>query len=152
MQQTQQRFQFGQVLIGEIQFTADSRDDIPAILRELQRLFCTPTVHKRVMALLEKELGAEGNAKTGRPGLDLWRVLVLGALKQGLNIDFHRLQDLANNHRTLRLMLGHDMYDETHYRLQPLIDNVSRLTPQLRRGISELLVSCGHAALRGKAV
>ncbi len=142
-----QQLQFGQVPIEEIRFVADSRDDIPAILRGLQQLYCTPSVYRPVMALLKKELLAKVDARTGRPGLDLWQILVLGILKQGLRIDFDRLRELANEHRTLQHMLGHGLYDETHYRLQRLVDNVSLLTPSLLQDINGLLVRCGHAAL-----
>ena len=68
----------------------------------------------------------------GRPGMDLWRILVLGVLKQGLGCDFDRIHDLANNHRTVRAMLVHgDFADETRYELQTPIDNVSLMTPEL---------------------
>ena len=35
-------------------------------------------------------------------------MLVLAILKQGLNCDWDRLCELANKHRTLRQMIGHD--------------------------------------------
>ena len=55
--------------------------------------------------------------------MDLWRILVLGVLKQGLGCDFDRLQDLANNHRTVRAMLAHgDFADDGRYELQTLVD------------------------------
>ena len=65
------QLQFGQVPIEELRFVTDSRDDTPAILRGLQQLYCTPSVYRPVMALLEKQLLAKVNARTSRPGLDL---------------------------------------------------------------------------------
>ena len=47
------------------------------------------------------------NLKIGRSGVDLWRVLVLAILKQGLGCDYDRLQELTNWRQTLREMLGH---------------------------------------------
>ena len=70
-----------------------------------------------------------------------------GIRKQGLRIDFDRLRELANEHRTLRHMLGHGLYDETHYRLQRLVNNVALLTLSLLQDSNGLLVRCGHAAL-----
>ena len=32
----------------------------------------------------------------GRPGMELWQILVMGVLKQGLGCDFDRLQELVN--------------------------------------------------------
>lgn len=42
-----------------------------------------------------------------RLGNDLWRVLVLAILKQGLGCDYDRLQELANRRQTVREMLGY---------------------------------------------
>ena len=90
---------------------------------------------------------AKVNAQTGSPDLDVWQILVLGILKQGLRIDFDRLCEMANEHRTLLHMLAHGLFDETHYRLQRLVDNVALLTLSLLQDSNGLLVRCGHAAL-----
>jgi hypothetical protein len=37
----------------------------------------------------------------GRSGMDLWKIFVLGTLRE-----------IANNHRTLRQLLGHGMVDD----------------------------------------
>jgi len=39
--------------------------------------------------------------------MEMWRILVLAVLKQGLGCDFDRLQELANQHGAVRDMLGH---------------------------------------------
>ena len=71
----------------------------------------------------------EVDRTVGRPGMELWRILVLGVLKQGLACDFDRLHDLANHHQTIRSFLGHsDFGDETYYEYQTVVDNVSLLT------------------------
>ena len=87
------------------------------------------------------------NRNTGRPGMDLWQILVLGVLKHGLNCDFDHLRQMANRHETIRQMLGHGIFDKTRYGLQRLVDNVSLLTPELLQEINALIVSCGHEAL-----
>ena len=35
--------------------------------------------------------------------MDLWQVLVLGVLKQGLGCDFGRIHELTNHHDTIRV-------------------------------------------------
>jgi len=52
--------------------------------------------------------GREGpaDASTGRPGMDQWKILVLGTLRLDLNADFDWIHELANQHNTLRQMLG----------------------------------------------
>ncbi len=47
------------------------------------------------------------DANKGRPSIDQWCILVLGTLRLGLNANYDRIQELANEHQTLRMMLGH---------------------------------------------
>ena len=145
MREVQKRqMQFGEVAVEAVWLDPKSRDDIPAVLRGLQHL------HKErrgeLFGLLEAHVRPEADRTGGRPGRDLWRILVLGVLKQGLGCDFDRLQDLANNHRTVRAMLGHGDFDaDGRYELQTVIDNVSLLTPELLSAVGRLVVDSGHA-------
>ena len=51
--------------------------------------------------------GSSGHqSEDGRPGMDLWRVLVVAVLQHGLNCDYDRLQELANRPQTVREMWG----------------------------------------------
>ena len=78
---------------------------------------------------------------TGRPGMDLWKILVLGVLRQGLNCDFDRPVNLVNQHMDVRRMLGLGTWrDDTRFELQSVIDNVSRLMPQLLSQIGKVVV------------
>ena len=73
---------FGSIDISTIEFNPKSRDDIPQLLRGLQFIFLNLELRKRVFALLEevRPLSVKGNgkasAKTGRPGMHQWRILV----------------------------------------------------------------------------
>ena len=74
----------------------------------------------------------EVDPDNGRPGMALWKILVLGTLRLSLNWDYDRLLEMVNQHRTIRQMLGHGWRDEeTTYALQTLKDNVSLLTPEV---------------------
>ncbi len=48
----------------------------------------------------------ELNPALGRPGMELWSILVLALLKQGINCDLDRSAELANKHLDVRRMLG----------------------------------------------
>ena len=138
------QMQFGQVAIEDIWLDPKSRDDIPAVLRGLQYLHAQK--REELFGLLEAHIRPGTDRAVGRPGMDLWRILVLGVLKQGLGCDFDRLHDLANNHRTVRAMLAHgDFADETRYEFQTVVDNVSLLTPELLSAVGRLAVEGGHA-------
>ena len=107
------QLQFGEQDISAIELDFKSRDDIPRILRGLQYIYTTAEVREQVFAILEEVLpervdaGGKVSADTGRPGMEQWKILVLGTLRLGLNADYDRIQELANQHGTIRQMLGH---------------------------------------------
>ncbi|SDX94331.1 hypothetical protein SAMN05421881_101316 [Nitrosomonas halophila] len=123
------QMKLGEVDISEIKFDLRSRDDIPKILRGLQHLYINVPLREAVFALLESDIAPEVNKRNGRPGMTLWNILVCGVLRLDLNIDYDRLYELVNQHRTLRQMLGHSLYDEKAYAYQTLVDNVGRRSP-----------------------
>ena len=46
----------------------------------------------------------------GRSGMDPWRILVVGILKQGLRCDFNRLREIVNRRADVQAFLGHDVW------------------------------------------
>ena len=140
---------FGQVDIAKINIDARSRDDIPAVLKGLQYLYIHEETRCKVFTLLEDALASPSNKEVGRPGMELWKIFVLATLKLGLNCDYDRLQELANQHSTLRQMLGHSDWEDTQtYALQTIIDNVSRLTPAAIAKVNHVLVETGHELVK----
>jgi len=147
------QLKLGEQTIDSIRLDPKSRDDIPHILRGLQFIYITPDVRERVFSILEEVIpeGTEGKAdpNTGRPGMDQWKILVLGVLRQGLNADYDRIHELANQHNTLRLMLGHsDWGDDYEYNLQTLKDNLRLFTPEILERINLEVVQAGHALVK----
>ncbi len=149
------QMQFGEPAIGDVFINPKSRDDVPALLRGLQWIYCDEPTRQRVFELLQEKVRPGVDLKVNRPGLNLWRILVLAVLKKGLNCDFYRLQDYANNHNTVRQMLGHSVGfhrgKPSKYQLQTLIDNVSLLSPELLSVIGQVVVASGHEVARKKA-
>ncbi len=146
MREIQKRqFQIGQVPIDKIQIDPKSRDDIPAVLKGLQHIWSDEALRERLFALLDEHVLPDTDRTVGRPGMDLWQILVLAVLKQGLGCDFDRLHDLANHHGKIREFLGHsDFADRTRYEYQTVADNVSLLTPELLSAVGQLVVESGH--------
>jgi transposase, IS5 family len=73
-------------------------------------------------------------------------------LRLGLDADYDRIQELANQHKTVRQMLGHsDWLDEQRYELQTIRDNVSLFTPEILDRINQVVVHAGHQALKKNA-
>lgn len=151
------QIQLGELDIGSIRIDPRSRDDIPQILLGLQHIYTTVEVRERVFAILEEvrpekadgEAGEKAAADNGRPGMNQWQIFVLGVLRLGLNADYDRIQELANQHNTIRQMLGHsDWADDKHYSLQTLRDNLRLFTLELLDRINQEVVRAGHQALK----
>ena len=88
--------EFGEIAIGEIHIEAKSRDDIPAVVKGIQHIYTGPQIRWRIFALLAEQVHPGINLKVGRPGMNLWRVLVLAVQKQGLGCDYDLMQEIAN--------------------------------------------------------
>jgi len=143
------QMKLGEVDIGKISFDLSSRDDIPQILMGLQHIYVTLDVRNKVFDILETMISNDVSLNNGRPGMDLWKILVMGTLRVNLNLDYDRIHEEVNNHHTIRQMLGHGFFDfEEKYRLQTIKDNVSLLTADILMKINEVVVSSGHSLVK----
>lgn len=144
-----EQMQFGEVDISQIEFDLQSRDEIPKLLLGLQYMYCSPELKERVFEELEKLIPQGVDRHNGRPGMELWKVLVLGTLRVTCNWDYDTLQEIANNHKSLRLMLGHSWWEASTYSypLQTLKDNLRLFTPNVLDTINQIVVKAGHTAL-----
>ncbi len=134
----------GEVDVSNIVLDPKSRDDIPQILRGLQHLYQDPIRRAKIFRVLESEMAPRIDKGTGRPGMTLWSILVCGVLRLNLNIDYDRLQELVNQHNTIRQMLGHGLFDPASYHHQTLKDNITLFTPELLDKINRIVVDAGH--------
>lgn len=144
-----QQLQLGEADIAAIKFNARSRDDIPQILQGLQFIYGDAALREAVFAVLEKLIPETTSAERGRPGMDLWKALVLATLRTNLNWDYDRLLEMANQHCTIRQMLGHGLFDDgNEYKLQTIKDNVGLLDEASLQQINQLVVDAGHSLLK----
>lgn len=144
----------GVVDIAAMHLDLRSRDDIPRLLRGLQYIYMQPQVREAVFTILREVVpmdaaGQPVSVDTGRPGMSQWQILVLGVLRLGLNADYDRIQELANQHLTIRQMLGHgDFADDKSWGVQTLKDNLRLFTPELLERINAVVVTAGHALVK----
>src|SRR5437867_2414680 len=101
------QMQIGEVDISKIKFDPKSRDDIPQVLRGLQYIYVNTSIRDEIFALLEKHVAPKINKNNGRPGMELWKIFVMGVLRLDLNLDYDRLHNedrkstrLNSSHRT----------------------------------------------------
>jgi hypothetical protein len=122
------------------------RDEIIPILRALQHLYENGPARRELLQLVGKDVNKTSNRKLGRRGLNYWEVTVLAAVRLGCNLDYDKLQDLAENHRTLRQLMGiGDWQDhDVDFDWRRLEDNVTKLRPETLKKISNLVVGVGH--------
>ena len=151
----------GEEDIAKIKLDPKSRDDIPQLLSGLQYIYTHTDVRQTVFKILEEvvpcRVGKDKNDKAstdkGRPGMEQWRILVLGTLRLGLNADYDRIHELANQHSTVRQMLGHGFADyKDQYHLQTIKDNLCLFTPELLDRINQEVVRAGHILLKKNEV
>ena len=146
------QMELGAVRIESIKLNPKSRDDISAVLRGLQHLYADKETRARLFSLLEAEAVPGVDQTVGRPGMDLWRILVMAILKQGLGIDFDRLHHYVNHDQLVRQFLGHgSLLDSEHYEMKTVARNVNLLSPELLSKVGQLVVESGHGVSKKKA-
>jgi len=94
-QRFEQQMNLRTVAIADVKFPLKSRDELPPVLKALQYIFVTPELNEKVFSLLEKKIVGD-KKNTGRPGMDLWHILVLAVARHTLSTNWDRLEHLAN--------------------------------------------------------
>lgn len=139
------QLQLGQTPIEKIEIPLKSRDELPPILTGLQWIFLTSEVNEEIFQLLEKKV--QGDAKqTGRPGMDLWHILVLGVTRMGLDCDYDRLEHHANFDVLLREILGLTPFKDggRSFHQKTLSQNVCHVDEELLGQINAVVVRHGR--------
>jgi hypothetical protein len=139
------QFKLGQEPLHKIKLDYRSRDDITKLLLGIQHISNNKKLLTQIFQILKQEIAIKF---IGRSGMSLWKILVLGLLRQAINADYDRLCNLTNNHIELRKFLGHGMVDSSdHYSLQSIKDNISLLTEDVLDKINVVVVKEGHQVL-----
>jgi IS5 family transposase len=138
--------------IGEVELNLNCRDEIIPILRALQHVYGDAVLRRELLALVGKDVNQDTSRKHGRRGMNYWEITVLAAARLGCNLDYDKLQDLAENHRTLRQVMGIGGWEEkVDFDWRRIEDNVTKLRPETLKKINNLVVSAGHE-LEPKAI
>src|SRR5262249_32598983 len=99
-----------------------------------------------LLRLVGKDVNQGTSRERGRRGLNYWEIIVLAAARLGCNLDYDKLQDLAENHRSLRQIMGiGDWQEEIDFDWRRIEDNLIKLRPETLKRISNLIVRAGHA-------
>jgi hypothetical protein len=148
----EKQLKIGQVDISNIQIDINCRDEIPQLLLGLQAIYSDRQLRNEIFDILKNIIPKNVDTGNGRPGMDLWKILVLGTLRLNCNWDYDKLHNIANNHKTVREFLGHTIFEfDQSYALQTLKDNICLFTPEVLDEINQVVVKAGHNLLRESA-
>jgi IS5 family transposase len=132
--------------ISDVKLNLECRDEIVPILRALQHVYADAEVRGELLRVVGKDINPDTSRKEGRRGLSYWEITVLAATRLGCNLDYDKLQDLAENHRCLRQIMGiGDWEEEVDFDWRRLEDNLTKLRPATLKKINDLVVKAGHA-------
>jgi len=92
--------------VNQVQLNLNCRDEIIPVLRSLQHIYGTPALRQEILKLVALDVNHDSRYDRGREGLDYWQILVLAGVRLGCNLDYDKLQDLAEQHRALRHIMG----------------------------------------------
>lgn len=131
--------------IGELMLNYDCRDEMIPILAGLQYVYTTASLRNKVVRLVADDINQETRRDIGRRGLDDWQIVVLVGVRLGCNDDYDKMQDLAENHRSLRTMLGlGDWENGPSFDWRRIRDTLCRLKPSTIEAINQAIVSHGQ--------
>ena len=139
--------ELGSLPIEKILIPTNSRDELPPVLAGLQWIWTHPCLRAQILELLSQKIMA-GKKSTGRTGMDLWHILVLGVVRLALDADWDRMGYLANYDSLLRQMLGLNTSSSSElnkaFHRRTLRDNVSLLDAELLQKINALVAASGR--------
>jgi IS5 family transposase len=131
--------------VTAVPLNLNCRDEIIPILRALQHIYEQAPMRCELLDLIGEDVNADSSPDRGREGLSYWTIMVLAAVRLGCNFDYDKLQDLAEQHRTLRLIMGIGAWDEhTDFDWRRIRDNLCLLRPETLEKINHMVVAAGH--------
>jgi hypothetical protein len=129
----------------QVQLNFNCRDEIIPILRALQHIYSEPELCDEILTLVARDVNAHTRDDRGREGMQYWQILVLAAVRLGCNLNYDKLQDLAEQHRALRHVMGiGDWEEDDSFNWRCIRDNVCLLQPATIERISQLIVAAGY--------
>ena len=144
-QQYERQRRFDCTEIAELTLNYECRDEMIPVLAGLQHLYTCNPLRNKVVKLVAEDINQDTRRDVGRRGLDDWQIVVLAALRLGCNFDYDKLQDQAENHRSLRTVLGLGEWDEgPSFGSRRIRDTLCQLKPTTLAEINHAIVSHGQ--------
>ena len=135
--------------VGNVTLNLNCRNETIPILRALQHIYNTPKVRDSILGAIARDVNGQSAATRGRPGLSYWEILVLAGARLGCGYDYDQLQDLAENHRALRQVMGigdweREEKDKERFGWRRIEGNLILLRPATIEEINRAIIQEGH--------
>jgi IS5 family transposase len=148
----EQQLILGQKPIGQTPIPKKEKGTLIELIVALKTIFTNSDYNDKVFNILENHL-SKNKLHTGRKGMDLWMIFVLSQVRLCLNISYETLYDLANNHYTLRYLMGVERefgYERQEFEYQNIYDNVTLLDDQTVQELNAIILEFGHEVFKKK--
>jgi IS5 family transposase len=112
--------------IEEVKIPVKTRSHMAALIVAIHYIYVNPEWNERIFALLSEKI-TRGKKATGRSGMSLWEIFVLGQVRLCMNVSYDELHHLANYDTLLRGVMGVLPTDYSlgkQYEYQNIYDNV----------------------------
>lgn len=140
--------------IEDVEIPAKTRAHMAALMEALQYIYTHPEWNRQIFGLLSEQI-CTGKQRTGRSGMSLWEIFVLGQVRLCLNTSYDELHYRANYDTLLRGILGvlpTDYSAGKQYEYQNIYDNLTLLDDELLKDINDVIVQAGHQVFKKKEV
>ena len=144
----------GATPISEVVIPINHRDKLTSILKGLHFIFITPELNEKIFKLLEDKI-LTNKEQTGRNGMDLWFILVLGVIRVGMDYTYDEVCYAANFDSLLRKLLGlNDVFfsddNKKQFTYRTIHENISKLDSELLEEINTLISDFGEKIIKKK--
>ena len=148
----EQQLVLGQKPIGQTPIPKKEKGKLIELIVALKTIFTNSYYNEKIFSILEDKL-VKNKLQTGRRGMDLWMIFVLSQVRLCLNIDYETLFNLANNHYTMRYLMGVERefgYERHEFEYQNIYDNVTLLDDKTVQELNALILEFGHEVFKKK--
>ena len=143
----EQQLTIGILPIEQTKVSPKIKDSLTELLAALLKIYKTPEYSNKIFSMLERYI-LKYKKRTGRKGMNLWQIFVLGQVRLCENIGYSKLHAEANNNLTLRSLLGvgaeNGGFTRIEFEYQNIYDNVSALNDKLLKEINDVIVEFAH--------
>ena len=123
-----------------------SRDDVPALVGALLKIYTTAEYREQILDILQAHI-SKGKKPTGLKGLNLWQIFVLAQFRLALDLDYDRLHYMVQSDSVLRQLLGIETqtgFERIEIGYQRILDNLHLLDDHTMIKINDVVVRFGH--------